>query len=374
MITAGIPGASRVASAVAQLLARGVLDAMASEVGKAGKAVLDQLGAVITATTAPGVGDGWFRPEFHQMVVLGATVSLVFLAACAIQAVMRQDPGILLRALVVQLPLAVILTVSAMKLVELAETVVDQLARGVSGGAHASVSGLLDAMARNLMGYTDLLDPNTPVFLAFFLGLCVVIGALLLWIEMIVRSAAIDAAALFLPLALATMVWPAASHMARRLVEVLAALVLSKFVIVSVLALGASALHGGTGTSGLVTGAGLLVLATMSPFAILRLISIAEFGAVAHLEGTGRRTLTRPLQTGWTVANLAADVGPTLAGTGGGRAPGSVTDDDPGRALPLRETPTYDGDLDGLDHPARPPRPAEPVGAASGFGSGSDAD
>ena len=60
--------------------------------------------------------------------------------------------------------------------------------------------------------------------------------AFVLWLELAVRSAAIGAAALFLPLALVGLAWPATSHWARRLGETLAALVLSKLVIAAVLA------------------------------------------------------------------------------------------------------------------------------------------
>ena len=80
----------------------------------------------------------------------------------------------------------------------------------------------------------------------------------MLWLELLIRSAAVYVAVLFLPLAIATLVWPAVSHWCRRLVETLAALILSKFVIVAVLSLAAGALSSGTAGTG-VHGAGLLL-------------------------------------------------------------------------------------------------------------------
>ena len=62
-----------------------------------------------------------------------------------------------------------------------------------------------------------------------------------------IRAAAVYVAVLFLPLALASLAWPAIAHWCRRLVDTLVALVLGKFVIVSVLSLAAGALAGGTG-------------------------------------------------------------------------------------------------------------------------------
>ena len=119
----------------------------------------------------------------------------------------------------------------------------------------------------------------------------------MLWLELLIRAAAVYVAVLFLPLALATLVWPAVSHWCRRLVETLAALILSKFVIVATLSLAAGAVSSGTagtgahggGFSAVLAGGALLVMATFVPFAILRLIPAVEAGAVAHLDGLRAR-------------------------------------------------------------------------------------
>jgi len=118
-----------------------------------------------------------------------------------------------------------------------------------------------------------------------------------LWLELLIRAAAVYVAVLFLPLALATLVWPAISHWCRRLVETLAALILSKFVIVATLSLAAGAVASGTagtgshgsGFSSVLAGGALLLMATFVPFAILRMIPAVEAGAVAHLDGLRER-------------------------------------------------------------------------------------
>ncbi len=91
---------------------------------------------------------------------------------------------------------------------------------------------------------------GTPAFVLFLGGIVVVIGAVLVWIELLIRSAAVYVAVLFLPLALASLAWPAIAHWCRRLVDTLVALVLGKFVIVSVLSLAAGALAGGSAAGG----------------------------------------------------------------------------------------------------------------------------
>ena len=125
------------------------------------------------------------------------------------------------------------------------------------------------------------------------IALLIAVAAFVLWLELLIRAAAVYVAVLFLPLALATLVWPAVSHWCRRLVETLAALILSKFVIVATLSLAAGAVSSGTagtgdhgsGFSSVLAGGALLLMATFVPFAILRMIPAVEAGAVAHLDG-----------------------------------------------------------------------------------------
>ena len=129
-------------------------------------------------------------------------------------------------------------------------------------------------------------------------------------------------AVLFLPLALATLVWPAVSHWCRRLVETLAALILSKFVIVATLSLAVGALASGTagtgnhgaGFSSVLAGGALLLMATFVPFVILRMIPAVEAGAVAHLDGLRERGVAGTTRLPRTAANFALHEGLGMVG------------------------------------------------------------
>jgi hypothetical protein len=167
-------------------------------------------------------------------------------------------------------------------------------------------------------------------------------AAFVLWLELLVRAAAVYVAVLFLPLAMATLVWPSVAHWCRRLVETLTALILSKFVIVATLSLAASAVGSGTAGTGdagsgfasVLAGGALLVLATFVPFSILRLIPLVEAGAVGHLDGVRQRAVaglthmphkaaSYALKKGMEAngaAKLAAQVG--SPGTGGDNGTG----------------------------------------------------
>ncbi len=130
-----------------------------------------------------------------------------------------------------------------------------------------------------------------PAFVVLLGALLVAFGAFMLWVELLVREAAVYVAVLFLPLGLASLVWPAISHWCRRLVDTLVALILSKFVIVAILALAAGAIAsgGGTGFAPVLAGGALLLLAAFTPFTLLRLVPAVEAGAVHQLEGSRQR-------------------------------------------------------------------------------------
>ena len=120
-------------------------------------------------------------------------------------------------------------------------------------------------------------------------------AAFALWIELLMREAAVYVIVLMLPLAFAAMVWPARRIWAVRAVELLVALILSKFAIVAVLSLGGAALSSGAdhgSVTGSMAGAVLIMLAAFSPWALLRLIPLAELASGAA--GTLRAELGRP--------------------------------------------------------------------------------
>jgi hypothetical protein len=140
-------------------------------------------------------------------------------------------------------------------------------------------------------------------------SLLVIVGGLLIWLELALRSAAIELAVFFMPLALAGLVWPATAHWAKRLAEVLGALLLAKPVVVGALCLGANALTSAkAGASSVVTGSAILLLAAFAPVALLKLVPIAEASAIGHLQDVSRqpfRAAERAVHGAMSVATRA---------------------------------------------------------------------
>jgi hypothetical protein len=312
-----------------------VLSGISQWVASGAEWLLSQIGDVLSSTTTVDVGATWFRTHYGQMTALAGVVILPMLLVSTVQAVVQQNPGQLVRTFLIQLPLALLLGVVAIQIVILSLSATDSMSNAVAGGTSGDVTALLSGVTTGLVAAAA--DPTIASFVLLLIALLVAVAAFVLWIELLIRAAALYVAVLFLPLALATLVWPAVSHWCRRLIETLAALILSKFVIVATLSLAAGAVSSGTagtgthgsGFSAVLAGGALLVMATFVPFAILRLIPAVEAGAVGHLDGLRQRGTATMTRAPRTAANYALNGGLEALGDArllaqtGGRGGGS---------------------------------------------------
>jgi hypothetical protein len=378
-----------------------ILSGISQWVASGAEWLLNQIGDVLSATTTVDLGASWFQTHYGQMTALAGVVVLPMLLASTLQAIVRQNPGQLIRTFLVQLPLALLLAVVAVQIVILSLSATDAMSDAVAGGTSADVGSLLNGVTSGLVD--SAADPSIASFVLLLVALLIAVAAFVLWLELLIRAAAVYVAVLFLPLALATLVWPAVSHSLRRLVETLAALILSKFVIVATLSLAAGAVASGTASTGdhgsgfssVLAGGALLLMATFVPFAILRLIPAVEAGAVTHLDGLRERGMTGMTRVPRTAASHALHEGlgamgdsrllAQVAGGGGaagmaagagGLAGGGGSGDDGEGALgiPLMEdNPEATRDIAERFAPGAPrqPKGPNPLRPAPVFGPGS---
>ena len=247
----------------------------------------------------------------------------------------------------------------AVQLVQLALSVTDACRPPLRRGAAASVTAALDGLGKALVASSATGVSGPPSLVVLLGALLVAFGALALWIELPrprrcgLRGRAVP------PAGPRHRRGPLALPLVRRLVETLAALVLSKFVITAVLSLAAGALASGTATgfAGVLAGGALLLLATFMPFALLRLVPAAEAGAIAHLESVRHRAQQSAVTSGRTAAAIAL------------RAAGAASfpQEEPGTGLDLLpEPPGPDAGMAGAD----PPGATRSEGRHEGEGSG----
>lgn len=362
-----------------------VLESIGRWVASGAVWLIGQVGSVMSATTKPEIDAAWFSSHYRFMTGLGGALVLPLLLVSVLQAVVRQDLGGLVRTAAVQLPLALLLTAVAVTLVQLGLGAVDSASGTLARSAGLDTRSLLSGVATTLSSPAgDPAPPGIPLFVGFVTALLVAMGAFALWLELAMRTAAIYAATLFLPITMAGLVWPATSRWARQLAELLVALVVSKLVVVGVLSLAAGALSGGVGAADLsvvVGGAALLWVAAFSPFVVLKLVPVVEAGAIAHLEGVARRA---PNAVAGSLDMLAGAV--AGAGSGGAAGAEGVTlasgvnvvdgpgDDAPGGAGPRGGGWPGPSDGSGGDGEGAGDTDTEPVTtgvAGSGFGGSS---
>jgi hypothetical protein len=296
------------------------------------KAALNETAKVIGQTTSPQLGTTWFSSTYWRMTSLAAILTLPFLFAAAVQALIRSDLALLARAALGYLPLAMLAVSVAAPVTMLLLAACDQMSAIVSSAGHDSGVRFLRQVGFTF-GTVSVLD-GSP-FLAFLVGLLTTAGALVLWFELLMRQAAVYVVVLMLPLAFSALVWPARRMWAVRAVELLVALILSKFAIVAVLSLAGAALgqRGSGGVGGMLTGMVLVALGAFAPWALLRLLPLAELasGAAGHLRGealnvrafgaaAGSATERAAEWAGSVTAGMRRDAGDSSAPEDGARA------------------------------------------------------
>jgi hypothetical protein len=333
-------------------------------------ALLNDTATALSATTSPQLHTTWFSSTYWRMATIAAVLTLPFLFAAAVQAVIRSDLALLARATFGYLPLATLAIAIAAPLTTLLLAATDQLCGFISSAAGDESAHFLDRAGAVIGSLTTATD--SP-FLACLVGLFVISGAFALWIELLMREAAVYVIVLMLPLAFAAMVWPARRIWAVRAVELLVALILSKFAIVAVLSLGGAAISASAGdqsVAGVMAGAVLILLAAFSPWAMLRFVPMAELasGAAGTLRGeVGRAGAiandARVLAEEWSeIATRAMRRNAQEAGTD----PGPTAQPDSGPAFP----PGDAGDGPGLGGDGPAPDGGGDTGPGGGDGDG----
>jgi type IV secretion system protein TrbL len=262
--------------------------------------LLGQLGNVVFNSASPVLSADWFRAHYADMVAVAWVVAPLFLLLGVVQAIMRADLGVLGR-IAAQLVVVAIFTLGAVAIAQMLVGSVDELSDFVSRNVQNDLRDFLTntlagtmTIALNTASMTQGGTEATPLAFVFLASVLIVVGSALIWLELLARTLVIYAALLFFPVLLATAIWPRLSHVLHRFVELLVAVIVSKFIIVVIVAAGVAAIRAmngqGQGPS-LLIGAGLLLLAAWAPWKFYRLLPLMEAGIMHHAAA--------PFQSGW---------------------------------------------------------------------------
>lgn len=282
--------AGDVLTAPVRYAANTAVEAMTSWVADTAQWILGRVINFIEDSTTPTLDAGWFSERYEFMIGLAVLVLVPMLLIATIRAVVTQDLSQLVRSFFVYLPIAILGTFVAVTITQALLAATDALSAAVAKNIAGDVSEIFDSVGSALSKSVGVASPALPSFAIFFGALLLIVGSFFVWLELLIRSAGVTVAVFFLPMILAGLVWPAAMRWTKRLIQILVALILSKFVIVAVISLATAALAdpGGGGFGTVMGGSALMLMAAFSPFALLKLVPMVEGAAIEHLRGVGR--------------------------------------------------------------------------------------
>ena len=305
--------------ALAKTAATGIMDQVTAWMVQAAQTVSGWVVKEAGVITTPDLNAGWYLRLFSGLAALGgALAGLVGLIALA-SAAIRRDPDAL-GEVIYGVARAGIGTS-----IVIAMTVIGARRRGRDRQRlRAADAGRLLQDASRISGEARAGAGSAPRRSAFLVAFVATIAGLLVWLELIVREAAIYIAVLFFPVGLAASIWPALRSWVRRLSMLLLMFVLLRPVVVIVLALAgsvtASGLSFGNGSiphsvGTILAGVVIFALAAFTPWALMFLLG-TEIGVMYSRGGSGGGQGGRSSTGSGVGGGLAAE--PALAGGGGG--------------------------------------------------------
>ena len=283
--------------------------------------LLGEIVALIQKTTTPNLlGKGFLR-SYAKMARIAAAMALLMLVFAVLESLGRGNPGMLWRVFLVNVPVAALATSGAYVIVQLLIATTDGFCAVIAHstahdtgaffkGAIGALSGAGGTVAGAATGTGSAGraagSAGVPLFVGLIAAILAALAAFMVWIELLMRSAAIYAVALFMPLALAASIWPRWNPALRRSAELVVVLVFSKFLIVAIISLAASlAAHGGGSAEQVLTAGALLLVACFSPLVLYKLVPFAEgaVGSAFGRQGAGGATL-RAIDTASSVSMM----------------------------------------------------------------------
>lgn len=269
---------------------------------------LTAAGGVLTSASEPSTVVRSASQEFNVLLVLSPGLLMLGLLIATIQALHHGDAASLWRVYLGVAPACVLAIALARPMATFVLEAVNQLS-----SAAASTVVLHEATLATSM---NNLPTSVPGFGLFLLAIAVVIGTWLLWCELIIRTVVLTLLLVLAPVVIPLVTLPSGRRLGWRLAETFLAVAASKFLIVITLSLGLSELLGSSATQA-ITGAVTLVLATGSPFLLLRIVPFLEQSALHNLEGIrSRYTRMATNAPSSPVATAARALSPEMAPPG----------------------------------------------------------
>jgi type IV secretion system protein TrbL len=299
-VTGAISGAipNPVKSAV-EGIGNGIFEQITSWVSEGAIWLMGKVIAAIEETTTPQLTTRGFVAQYEKMAKIAALLGMAMLLLAVLEGAAQGNAALLVRVALVNVPLAFIATSVAYVVVQLLLAVTDGLCQAVTSASHhdsqhffaGAITGLskTGGEAGREIGSLGGVEPAgaatgeaggavaVPLFVTFLAAIIGAFAAFFVWLELLMRDAAVYVVALFLPFSLAASIWPRWMGALRRTIELLLVVIASKFVIVSILALAAGLIaENDGGVEPVLAASALMLLACFSPFVLFKFVPFAE--------------------------------------------------------------------------------------------------
>jgi hypothetical protein len=286
---------------------------------------------IVDESTQVPLADPTYRETYLGFVGLAVPIIAVVYFLALIAAVLRRDPGTLIRA-TVGIAVSAVGGAAYIVVAQLLVALDDWVAHGVVAVTGSDFGEQMRETAGKFdrMGSNGELAVNMLVLVLMFFTL---IAGICLWVVLLLRKIAILVVVVFAPFLMAGWLWQPTRSWSRRATEVLIALVFSKTVIYVIFGVGLSLLFRGDSQtlSDLVGVIVLLCGACFAPIVMLRLVHFATDSQLAgEMFGTLRAgampvvnrvhsVVHKPSRTG--MARDYAGASSSRTRTGDGRGP-----------------------------------------------------
>ncbi len=351
-----IDGVGGLIGGAAEAAGEAVLDLVVKfTFGLIADAVASITGSIVSAmdsTTAVDLNGGFFPALTPiRQTVLGMSMALVlalFLVSI-IRSLATGEPGAIIRSALVDVPSAMFLMVMSVTVAWILTRIVDEASLAVTG----DVGAAMGEFTASLVVVEALTGAG---LLGVIFGLLFVVGAILVWLQLLVRAALIYIVIVLAPLGFATRAHPGTRQIARRTVEMGIALILSKFGVAVAFGVGATAIEssngvvegGGVDLTGMMAGVAVMLMAAFMPWLIWKVFPMVE--AATATAGVERS----PVKAAVSAASLgvAAGVGVSKLAGGGSMASASGGGGGAGGGIPSSAPAASSGSEHGGGNPA----------------------
>ena len=305
-------------------------DWLAQGMGGAAEWMFKSVWKVIDTTTFVDVTSGEYTKVYNIMFGVGVFVMLGFFMLQVIGGMIRREPAALSRA-ALGLAKSILGSFVALALLTTALEITDQLCIGIVNAAGTNMNEMGDKVAVLAagIGAINLSAPGAGAILTIFLASLAIIGAMVVWISLLIRKALLLIAIVFAPIALAGASWDHTRSWLSRWATFVIAMILSKVVLVVIFLLATAQVSAPIdadleSVSQPMAGVVLMLMAGFAPYLTYKAIAFMGFDMYHAMsaEQEAKSSLNRPMpiplsrRTGSEPTKILGDSGVGSAGSG----------------------------------------------------------